>query len=225
MNTSNQKAKPASTLRAGLAGLLLAWFAVAYVIGTEQLLVNEAGSFFAPIALTAFVPVAGFLAAYALSARFQGWVLSLDIRSLTMLMHWRVVGFVFLPLYFFGVLPGLFAWPAGVGDVAVGLAAPFIVARLSRDPAWETSAGLVRYQLLGLLDFVVAIVTSGLAAGGFSWLAANGVTSAALDIWPLNLFPSFIVPLFIIIHLSVLLKVRHLRRLAQHPAAMAVATV
>ncbi len=120
------------------------------------------------------------------------------------------------------MLPGVFAWPAGLGDVAIGLAAAFVIARLGRDPAWATSAGLVRIHLLGLLDFAVAIATAGLTAGGFPSLIADGVTSAPLDVWPLNLFPSFIVPIFIILHLSVLLKVRHLRRAARQPAALAV---
>ncbi len=63
-----------------------------------------------------------------------------------------------------------------------------------------------------LFDFGVAIATSGLSAGAFPHLIAGGVTSAALDVWPLNLFPSLIVPAFIILHLTVLLKVRQLRR-------------
>ena len=33
-----------------------------------------------------------------------------------------------------------------------------------------------------------------------------------MDVWPLSIFPSFLVPAFIILHLTVLLKVRHLRR-------------
>ncbi len=224
MNTSSHETEPNRAVWAGLTGLLLAWFAAAYVIGAERLLANEAGAFMAPIALTATIPVAAFLAIYALSSGFRGFILAQDIRTLTMLQHWRVVGFVFLPLTFFAVLPGLFAWPAGLGDVAIGLAAAFVIARLGGDPAWATSAGLVRFHLLGLLDFVVAIATAGLAAGGFPSLIAGGVTSAPLDVWPLNLFPSFIVPIFIILHLSVLLKVRHLRRVARHRVALAVAT-
>ncbi len=224
MNNSSHNTESNRAVWAGLTGLLLIWFAAAYVIGAEGLLANEAGAFFAPIALTATLPVAAFLAVYALSFRFRGFILAQDIRTLTMLQHWRVIGFVFLPLTYFAVLPGLFAWPAGLGDVAIGLAAAFVVARLGRDPAWATSAGLVRFHLLGLLDFAVAITTAGLAAGAFPSLIADGVTSAPLDVWPLNLFPSFIVPIFIILHLSVLLKVGHLRRVARHRVALAVGT-
>lgn len=224
MNTSSHETEPNMAVWAGLTGLLLAWFAAAYVIGAERLLANEAASLILPIAITATVPVAAFLAIYALSSRFRGFILAQDIRALTMLQHWRVIGFGFLPLYFFAVLPGVFAWPAGLGDVAIGLAAAFVIARLDRDPAWATSAGLVRFHLLGLLDFAVAIATAGLAAGGFPALIADGVTSAPLDVWPLNLFPSFIVPIFIILHLSVLLKVRHLRRVARRQVTSAVVT-
>lgn len=222
MNASSRKTKSSRAFWVGLAGLLLAWFAAAYVIGAERLLPNTGAALLAPIAITAIIPVAGFLAIYALSSRVRNFVMSQDIRALTMLQHWRVVGFVFLPLYFYGVLPGLFAWPAGLGDVAIGLAAAPVFARIGRDPAWATSAGLVRFHLLGLLDFAVAIATAGLSAGAVPSLIAGGVTSAPLDVWPLNLFPSFIVPIFIILHLSMLLKVRHVRRAGQHRDALAV---
>ena len=208
--------------KAGVAALLLAQFAAAYVIGTEQLLTNDQSSLFAPIAVTAVLPVTLFLSAYALSRKFRGFVLSQDLRRLTMLQHWRVIGFVFLALYSFDTLPGLFAWPAGLGDVAIGLAAVFIVARLDRDPDYAVSSNFVRYHLLGLLDFAVAIVTAGLAAGAFPVLTPGGVTSAPMDVWPLNIFPSFMVPAFIILHLTVLLKVRELRRTARAPADTAL---
>jgi len=33
---------------------------------------------------------------------------------------YRALGLIFLVLYAGGYLPGLFAWPAGVGDILVG---------------------------------------------------------------------------------------------------------
>ena len=137
------------------------------------------------------------------------------LRTLTMLQHWRVMGFGFLLLYFYDVLPGLFAWPAGLGDVAIGLAAPLVIARMGRDPDFAVSAGLLRFHLLGLFDFVIAVATAGLAGGAFTNLIPAGISSAPMDVWPLNLFPSFFVPIFIILHLTVLFKVRHLRRAAR----------
>ena len=198
--------------------LLIVWFAAAFVIGDQALLTNANGSLMPPIAITALVPVAVFLGLYASFSRFRGFVLAQDIETLTMLQLWRVIGFVFLMLYAYGVLPGLFALPAGIGDVAVGLAAPFVVLHLRRDPAYAASSGLVRFQYLGLLDFAVAIVTAGLSAGAFASLTPGGITSAPMDVWPLNLFPSFVVPIFIILHLTVLLQARELRRQEATPA-------
>ena len=214
MTTSHQAPLWSATTKTGLAGLMLAWFAGAYVIGSGHWLTNDAGLPIPPKAVTAVIPVVLFFAAYGLSRRFRDFVLAQDIRTLTMIHLWRVVGFTFLTLYAFGVLPGLFAWPAGLGDVAIGVAALFVVTRMDRDPDYATSPGLVRFHLLGLLDFVVAVATVGLAAGGFPDLIAGGVTSAPMDVWPLNIFPSFGVPAFIIVHAIVLLKIRHLRRAA-----------
>lgn len=108
--------------------------------------------------------------------------------------------------------------------MAIGLAAPFIVARLRRNPEFASSAGLRRFHYLGLLDFVVAVVTAGLAAGAFPTLAPSGLTSAPMDVWPLNLFPSFMVPMFVILHLTVIFKLRELRRQSMHGAACALRT-
>ncbi|MFQ5566310.1 MAG: hypothetical protein ACE5EU_08110 [Paracoccaceae bacterium] len=210
--------------KTALAVILTIWFAAAAYIGREHLLQNTAASMFAPIALSAVVPVLAFLALYRLSGGFRRFVLAQDIETLTMLQHWRVLGFAFLPLYFYGVLPGVFAFPAGLGDLALGLTAPLIILRLRRDPEYATSTGLVRYQYLGLLDFAVAVITAGVTAGAFPELISNGVTSGAMDVWPLNLFPSFGVPIFIILHLTVLLKVRDLRRRSATPVVNALQT-
>ncbi len=201
-----------------LAALLTVQFAVAYFVGTGHLLTNDSGSLLPPIGITVTLPVALFLAAYMMSARFRAFVLAQDLRRLTMLQHWRVMGFGFLLLYAYNVLPGLFAWPAGIGDVAVGIAATFVVARMDRDPGYVTTNGFVWFNLAGLLDFATAIVTSGLATGRFPELVSGAVTAAPMDVWPLNLFPSFVVPGFIILHLTVLLKVRALRRASSQHA-------
>ena len=207
-----------------LLGLFLLQLAVAWLIGTQRLLTNDGAFPVPPIALSAVIPVAVFLGAYAGSVRWRRLIEGLDLRILTMTQHWRVVGFAFLPLYAYGVLPGLFAWPAGLGDVAVGLAAILVVTRLDRDPGYATSAGFRAFHFLGLFDFAVAVGTAGLASGAVPALTAGGPSSAPMDVWPLNIFPSLFVPAFIILHLIVLLRLPALRRRARSGAERTAVT-
>ncbi len=197
--------------KATLAVVLTVWFALAAVAGTSGIFTAGPDQVFRPVLLSVFVPVAVFLGVFAASPTFRGFVMSWDIRFLTMLQLWRVVGFAFLPLYAFDVLPGLFAWPAGLGDVAVGLTAPLVVLALLRRPEFARSGRFIVWNLLGLLDFVGAAGTAMLASGAIPGLVAGPVTSGPMEVWPLSLFPSFGVPLFVFMHLSVLFQVRALR--------------
>ena len=224
MNTAATKPVWTITHKFILAIILTIQFVFAYVVGTSGLLTNTQLTIIPPIALTVFIPVVLFLAVYVFSSSFRTFVLAQDIRTLTALQLWRVVGFTFLTLYAFGKLPALFAWPAGFGDVAIGLGAAYVIVKIDRDPNYVASKGFMRFQFLGMLDFAGALGTAALTSGAFTQLTSNGLTSAALDVWPLNLFPSFIVPAFIILHLMVILKVRHLRQQAIPDATSGLAT-
>jgi hypothetical protein len=191
---------------------LAAAFAVAAAIGTTGALTAEPGPVFRPVLLAIFIPVTALVLAYAALPRFRHWVLGLDLRMLTLFQAWRVIGFGFLPLYAYGVLPGLFAWPAGLGDLAVGLAAPFVAARLARDPGYAASRGYLWFHLAGLIDFVAAAGTAMLASGAFPAIHAGLPNSAPMEVWPLFLFPGFGVPLFIALHFAALAQIVRARR-------------
>ena len=194
-------------LAAGLAG----WLGLAAFVGANGYLAAESSVLFRPILLSIAVPVAAFLTLYARSAKFRAFILSRDMRFVTSLQHWRVVGFAFILLYAEGVLPGLFAWPAAMGDVAVGLTTPLVLLTLSRSEGFATSRRFVAWNVIGLLDFVVAGTVATFASGAFPALLAGTPTSAPMEVWPLMLFPSFIVPLFVFAHLTTLFQVRALR--------------
>ena len=200
--------KAKTLLAAGLA----AAFAIAAAIGVTGALTAGPGAGLRPVLLAILVPVAGLVLATAALPRLRAWVLGLDLRMLTLIQSWRVIGFAFLPLYAYGVLPGLFAWPAGLGDVAIGLAAPFVAARLARDPGYAASRGYLWFHLAGLLDFAAAAGTAMLASGAFPAIHAGLPTSAPVEVWPLFLFPGFFVPLFIALHLAALLQIVRVRR-------------
>lgn len=205
----------AINIAVGLFGLQ---FIAAYIIGVGGYLKNDGLFIFPPIAITAFIPVALFLAAYVFSSRFKEFVLAQDLKLLTTIQLWRVMGFGFLLLWSFDILPALFAFPAGVGDFAVGIMAIFVVARINADEEHLKSNRFLGFHLLGLLDFVIAIATSSLASGFFPDLIPAGVTSSPLDVWPLNIFPSLIVPAFIIVQITALFNIFALRARDRAPA-------
>ncbi|NKB49655.1 MAG: hypothetical protein GKS02_09900 [Alphaproteobacteria bacterium] len=207
------------------AGLVAALAIIAYFTGISGLVSADPSQVFRPVGIAVIVPVALFFTAYRYSSRLRNFVLAQDLRTLTMLHHWRVLGFTFLILYAHDIFPAAFAWPAGFGDILVGFTAPFVVSRLARDPAFATSWRFIAYHALGLFDFVVAVMAATLTSGAFPGLFASPLTSGAMEVWPLNLFPSFFVPLFIITHIIVFLKVRELRREARAGADTALQAV
>ncbi len=191
--------------------LVAALFVSAYWIGVTGFLTTDTNTLIRPIALNVIVPVVLFLATYMISERFRNFVLAQDYVALTMFQHFRVLGFTFLILYSFDKLPALFAWPAGYGDIAVGFAAPFVVLSLLRDPNYAHSNSFLMFHILGMLDFLAAVSTAFLASGVYPELIPEGITSGPMEVWPLNLFPSFFVPILIILHLAVFLKLYHER--------------
>jgi hypothetical protein len=166
-----------------------------------------------PILTALAVPLGIFGLAYALSPRFRDFVLSLDLRMLTAAQSWRVIGAMFIFLWAFDLRPALFAFPAGLGDVAVGIAAVFVLrAMIDETPGWRRKVLLL--NLGGLLDFVGALATGILTSNSSLGLLAGDKAEqwASMDAMPLSLIPTFAVPLWIILHLISLLQLRKLGR-------------
>ena len=192
-----------------VTAIVILWLAGVVVAHYAGLLRTPPGSPPIPIFIAVTFPIAIFFAAYRAIPRFQAAVLGVDIGLVTSFQAWRVAGFVFLPLLVFGHLPGLFAWPAGLGDVAVGLAAPLVAWRVVRDASFATTGAFATFHWLGILDASVALGTFALASGLIPGL--TNPTTVAMAEMPLSLIPGFLVPAFLILHAVALLKARALR--------------
>ncbi|UCH74683.1 MAG: hypothetical protein JSU82_02165 [Rhodospirillales bacterium] len=183
------------------------WMAAAIAVSLSGVLAPPQGAPPLRLFAAAGLPVLVFVLWYRSSTAFRRWILDLDLRLIVMLQAWRVIGGVFLVLLAFGLLPALFAWPAGLGDIAIGLTAPLVALALWRRPAWATGRGFLAWNLLGLHDFGVAIATGTLASGLFPGLV-QGATAGAMNVWPLSIIPGFLVPFFAILHLVAILQAR-----------------
>jgi hypothetical protein len=93
--------------------VLVLWLVVVFLLGAAGTF-ERPGTPPIPILIGAVGPLVVFLAAYWGSARFRAFVLAIDLPLATAVQAWRAGGLGFLALYVHGVLPGVFAWPAGL---------------------------------------------------------------------------------------------------------------
>jgi hypothetical protein len=114
----------------------------------------------------------------------------------------RVVGGVFLVVMGLGGLPMAFALPAGLGDVAIGFAAPFVARGASR-------SRLIWFNIFGILDLVVAVTVGFLAGQGPLQVLHVAPSTLALTELPLALIPTTGVSLALALHVT---SLRLLRR-------------
>ncbi len=153
----------------------------------------------------AIVPVALFALGYREFPGFREFVSSLDLRWLTLAQTWRVGGIVFVILYYRGLLPGVFALPAGWGDFAIGITAP-LVTWFWRSPYPRKT--FIVWNVLGLINLVAAVTLGVLASATPIGVFAGDVSTGLMGMYPLSLIPTFFVPLLVILHLISLSKAR-----------------
>jgi hypothetical protein len=206
-------------MKSVIRGVLVLWLVAVFLVGAVGMFERPPGTPPIPILIGAVGPLVVFLAAYWGSARFRAFVLAIDLPLATAIQAWRSGGLAFLALYAHGLLPGVFAWPAGLGDIAIGVTAPWVAIALVRRPGFVTHRVFVVWNLLGILDLVVAVSIGGLNSALASGVAGE-VTSGPTAQLPLVLIPAYFVPLFIMLHLAALFQAqrhaltRHSRRLA-----------
>jgi len=183
------------------AVLIATWFVAALTASALHIFRTPSGQPPLPLGLAALGPIAVFALWFRSSERFRQFALALNPRTLTIVQCWRIVGFVFLVLYTYGILPGLSALPAGWGDIFVAATAPLVAIKLA-DPKHRSS--FIFWQALGILDLLMAV---GLGAAA-SLIDLRGIPTSPMTVLPLSLIPTFVVPLLLIFHLICIAQAR-----------------
>ena len=206
-NSSNSSDSPARSTPVAPWLVLAPWLALVWALGARGSFVTPAGE--PPLALLAGVtlPLLAFFGALRFWPPFRAFVLAADLRLLTAIQAWRFLGFAFIALQVNGVLPASFAWPAGLGDMAIAAAAPWMLMGLLRRPGFATGKLFLWWNRLGILDLFVAVTCGALASGLVPALAGE-VTTAPMAQLPLVLVPVFLVPLMLMLHATALLQAR-----------------
>jgi hypothetical protein len=190
-----------------IMGLFTLWAGVAWTAAINGMF--RVGASPLPLLPAAiFLPVIVGAPLLLLSKRVGQLLDAMPTTWLIALQLYRVFGSQWLAYWLGGLLPGLWALPAGTGDVLTGLFAVPVAVALAAGTAEGRQAAIL-WNIFGLADFAVAIALGLIISPGpFQLIVLNG-PSIGLDGYPNVLTPAFVVPGSILLHA---LSLRQLRR-------------
>src|SRR6266567_1704629 len=183
------------------------WAALAWTAAINGVFRNG----FSPLPLlpsAIFLPVIIGEPLLLLSKRVGQLLDAMPTTWLVALQLYRVFGSQWLAYWLRGLLPGLWALPAGTGDVLTGLFAVPAAIALATGTAEGRKAAML-WNIFGLADLAVAITLGMIMSPGPFQLIIPEGPRMAVDAFPNVLTPAFVVPSSILLHM---LSLRQLRR-------------
>ena len=183
-----------------LVGALL-WFVTIYWLAEHGSFISGRNERPVAVGVAFTTPILLFLISVRLFPGFRALALSVSPVFLITLNGWRFIGLGFLMGYSEGLLPGGFAFPAGLGDIAMAATAPWIAARVAADDRFRFGKTFLAWNLFGIADFLDAVLLGTL----YLWPGfTSGVTTSLMQRLPFALIPCFFVPLVAIAHIALL---------------------
>lgn len=196
----------------GIGLALVAWFVAAFTLTRSGLFLGEGLLPGLRLGLALALPVLIGVMAYRALPALRAIVDAVPVHWLIGFQFARNLGIVFLVLADIGLLPTVFAYPAGYGDVLVGLLAPLVALAYFRRKPYARGLAII-WNVIGLLDFAVALGTA---------LANVDTFTSPVVLSHIQLIPTFGVPLFILLHLATLRQLT--RRQAERIAFASLAS-
>jgi hypothetical protein len=184
----------------GSAVVFAAWLVGVVLLASNDVFRNDVLPPRIPAALLATLAI-GYLV--LLSRTFRAIIASVPQHWLIGIQTFRILGGVFLVRYFEGQLPGVFAIPAGVGDVLTGLLAPLVAYWWFAGKPYARTAAIA-WNLFGMADLINAVAVGALTGGG-----GGGI------VFPIVLIPVYGVPRAFLVHSYSLIGL--LRRTSRQP--------
>jgi len=182
----------------GSAMIFIAWLAGVMLLAANGFFRPDAQRI--PLALLTTL-AAGYLV--LLSPTFREIIAGIPQHWLIGIQTFRILGGVFLVRYLQGELPGVFAIPAGVGDVLTGIFAPLVAYWWFAGKPYARGAAIA-WNLFGMADLVNAVAIGALTGGG-----GGGI------VFPIVLIPIYAVPRAFLVHSYSLIGL--VRKTSQQP--------
>jgi hypothetical protein len=190
--------------------VLFGWLLLALFLGWQGIFRSALDQQVPYIALAIGIPIIVGVLFVQGSKQVREIIAGVAQSQLVAFQFYRVLGVTFLVLYAAGQLPGIFALPAGVGDVIVGLTALMVGARAARQ---ENDHLVTLWNWLGLADLAIAVAAGFLSAPSRFQIFSLGAPNVLIGSFPLVMIPIFAVPLSIVLHLASLSKIWAAHRL------------
>ncbi len=186
----------AALLAGGAAAVLGGWFTATAVIAGHGWYHTRLGHQvpWMPVAVAGFLGLLLALRRIPVVARAvtaPGMVSRLELPH-----SFRVAGVAFLLTMTLGYLPALFALPAGLGDIATGIAAPLVARRLAQGTGRRAA---LWFNAFGMTDLVAALTLGALTGYQLLNVTPSGAPISEL---PLALVPTAAVPLLFALHIT-----------------------
>jgi hypothetical protein len=197
---------------------LVAWFVFIWNVAAAGAFEARPGALpFLPIAIV--LPIVIALPLLTRSQRIAAAIDAAPASWLIGLQVYRVIGGNFLVLWAYGgAIPGVFALPAGVGDVLTGLLAlPTALYLASGAPHSHTVA--IAWNVLGIADLISGVSLGAVTSPGPLQLMAFDQPNLLTSAYPTVMTPAFAVPLSLILHGLSLWQLRRLSRRTRARAA------
>ena len=195
-----------------VALVLTIWIAAAWTLAAKGIFQRDIGkvpvlplAIFLPVVVGLFVLTRWEAVASLLDAIPASWLIGIQV--------YRILGGMFLVYWINGAMPAAFALPAGIGDVATGLLAlPAAVWVASGSPIGRRIG--IRWNLLGLIDFAVAVTMGLLTSPGPAHLLARAHPNTQIATFPTVMVPAFAVPFSTLLHVLSLRQLKHVQETA-----------
>ena len=191
--------------------ILLIWFFAVVILG--KLGIFAQNQLFVPNILIGFLILFQLLRMAYYSETIKKIFEVAPLHWIMGIQIYRLLGIVFLILWSRGILPGAFAFPSGIGDIIVGISAPFVAIMYFLKKSYSRKLAII-WNILGIVDLVIALSVGFLGFPRPIQFVPLNPSTEPLSLFPLAIIPLFSVPLALLLHflsLRVLMKKKDLK--------------
>ena len=177
--------------------ILLFWLAAVVILSKQGIFAIN--PIVAPFIMIGFILLFAFLQKVYASKTAQAITAAMPMHWLIAIQTYRIVGVAFFFLWAQGVLPAAFAFPAGIGDILVGLSAPIVAYLYYRKKPYANKLA-IWWNILGIVDLIIALGTGILGFPRPIQTLPVSPSTEAMSLYPLALVSLFSVPLALLLH-------------------------